>query len=184
MSVIAGTLKRQSWTNTGEGLVMESNDMSEPKVQSLEGQHSASHAEGIDPASHTSSSSSVYTTGCPQQRINILVCVSLGYEQEIIRQKYPVAFPAYLSTVTNGIDTFSRLSISEDLRSLSCSFPDPSFILYEDPSPDMSPGQPKQQGNILQHDWDCNLCLGGDRSCHCSSCRRIPQRVLRFKVYL
>lgn len=46
MSMISGMLKRQSWTNAGEGLVMESNDRSEPKVQSLEGQHSASHTAG------------------------------------------------------------------------------------------------------------------------------------------
>lgn len=51
-------------------------------------------------------------------------------------------------TVTNGIDTFSSLSISEDLGYLSWPFPGPSFILYEDPSPDISLGWLKLQGTF------------------------------------
>lgn len=49
------------------------------------------HIEVTDPAAHTSSRSGVHTTGSPRP------CVSLGYERERMRQKYPVSVPAYLS---------------------------------------------------------------------------------------
>ena len=84
MSVITGMLKRGSWTNAGEELVMESNGRKEPKVQSLEGQHSACCSPGTCSTRRSLTlppmdlpTVVVHTTGCPQERINIPVHVGI-----------------------------------------------------------------------------------------------------------
>lgn len=86
MSVIAGMLKRGSWTNAGEELVMESTGRRGPKVQSLEGQYSASRALGACSTRRSLTLPPIHLPAVASIPLAVPICV--GYEQEMIAPRF------------------------------------------------------------------------------------------------